>query len=208
MQISRLKIDFNQGLLEVDGSENLILEVYKDFKEALTLKNKSTILNLLDGSSDNGQIEVKEISKDEMINETNVKNKKQVDYKKKSVSKNKKSTEVSGQLVKDLNLMQEGGKEGLRDFYRKYIAKTNFEKSLIFAYYLQYIKEVEDININYIYTCYRHIPDVKVPTNLKQNLFDIAHRKGWLDTSNIESIKVSISGMNHLEHDLFLSEQN
>ncbi|MHC3136966.1 hypothetical protein ACWPO0_14010 [Acinetobacter nosocomialis] len=53
MQISRLKIDFNQGLLEVDGSENLILEVYKDFKEALTLKNKSTILNLLDGSSDN-----------------------------------------------------------------------------------------------------------------------------------------------------------
>ncbi|WP_216070346.1 hypothetical protein, partial [Acinetobacter nosocomialis] len=62
--------------------------------------------------------------------------------------------------------------------------------------------------INHIFTCYRHIPDIKVPNNLKQNLFDIAYRKGWLDTSNIESIKVSISGMNHLEHDLLLAEQN
>ncbi|MGQ1310263.1 hypothetical protein ACT4WM_01390 [Acinetobacter baumannii] len=208
MQISRLKIDFNQGLLEVDGSENLILEVYKDFKEALTLKNKSTILNLLDGSSDNNQIEIKEISTDKIINETNVKNKKQIDSKEKSVNKTKKSAEVSGQLVRDLNLMQEGGKEGLRDFYRKYIAKTNFEKSLIFAYYLQHVKEIDNININHIFTCYRHIPDIKVPNNLKQNLFDIAYRKGWLDTSNIESIKVSISGMNHLEHDLLLAEQN
>lgn len=76
------------------------------------------------------------------------------------------------------------------------------------VYYLQHVKEIENININYIFTCYRHIHDVKVPTNLKQNLFDIAYRKGWLDTSNIESIKVSISGMNHLEHDLLLSEQS
>ncbi|HCA5285358.1 TPA: hypothetical protein MW252_001428 [Acinetobacter nosocomialis] len=208
MQISRLKIDFNQGLLEVDGSENLILEVYKDFKEALALKNQRTILNLLNENSDNSQIEVKEISKDEMGGETNIKTKKTIDSKKKSPVKAKKSTEISGQLVKDLNLMQEGEKISLRDFHKRYIATTNFERSLIFAYYLQHVKEIENININHIFTCYRHIPDVKVPNNLKQNLFDIAYRKGWLDTSNIESIKVSISGMNHLEHDLLLAEQN
>lgn len=133
MQISRLKIDFNQGLLEVDGSENLILEVYKDFKEALTLKNKGSILNLLNGNSDNSQIEIKEISKDEMVEEPNIKTKKQIDSKKKSASKTKKSTEVSGQLVKDLDLMQEGEKVSLRDFYKRYIATTNFERSLLFT---------------------------------------------------------------------------
>lgn len=208
MQISRLKIDFNQGLLEVDGTESLVLEVYKDFKEALTLKNKSTILNLLNGNSNNDQIEIKEISKDEVVDETNIKTKKQIEPKRKSIVKAKKSTDVSGQLLKDLNLMQEGEVEGLREFYKRYIAKNNFEKTLIFAYYLQNVKGIENININHIFTCYRHIPSIKVPNHLKQNLFDIAHRKGWLDTSNIESIKVSISGMNYLEHDLLLSEQN
>jgi len=106
------------------------------------------------------------------------------------------------QLVKELDLSGKGEKPSLKEFYSRYIAKSNLAKNLIFCYYLEHEIKETPITVNHVFTCYRHIPKVKTPEALAQSLSDTAHLKGWLDTSSLDDIKVSISGVNHLEHEL------
>ena len=104
--------------------------------------------------------------------------------------------------MKDLNLMSNGASESLRDFYGKYEAKTNLERTLIFVYYLEHKRGITNININHIFTCYRGIDKLKIPGHLKQNIADTSSKKGWLDTTNFEDIKVPVTGVNYIEHGL------
>ena len=105
-------------------------------------------------------------------------------------------------IVKDLDLS--GGKKGqrLKDFYNMYDAKTNYDRNLIFVYYLEHKLGTQDIGVNHIFTCYRDISGLKVPRALHQSLLDTSNRRGWLDTSDTENLKVTIHGVNHLEHDM------
>lgn len=186
MPENKLKIDLSQGVVEVEGSEQLVREIYNDFKERLS-KPRVPI-------------------KDEKPNEPPLLKKEPVVKAKKASNagkaKPKGSASKSGTLLKDLDLTGSGGKESLRDFYGKYEVSSNLERNLVFVYYLQHIKEIENININHVFTCYRNITDLKAPGNLKQSLADAAYKKGWIDTSSMESITVPVSGINHLEHDL------
>ena len=53
-----------------------------------------------------------------------------------------------------------------------------------------------------VYTCYKHIKKIKVPGNLYQSLADTKNKNGWIDTSNMDELKVTIPGENYLEHDM------
>lgn len=196
MQDTKLKIDFNQGLLEVEGSEGLVREIYNDFKDALKSRPQSAPVTttVLDGASTTQSEE----SSSEAKSSPNPKSK----AKPKAKAKSKSSTDTTGTLLKDLNLMSEGSSESLRDFYGKYEVKTNLERTLIFVYYLQQIRGIEGININHIFTCYRNIDGLKIPGHLKQNILDTSSKKGWLDTADMEDIKVPVTGVNYIEHDL------
>jgi len=187
MDENKLKIDLTQGIIEVEGSEQLVRDIYNDFKKRLNQAAAPAI-----------------VAPAPQVPKTTTE-KSAANSQKKATSgkpKSKSSTNNSGTLLKDLDLTGSGGIESLRDFYSKYEASSNFERNLVFVYYLQNIKELVEININHVFTCYRNIPDLKAPGNLKQSIFDSAFKKGWLDTSNMESITVPISGINHLEHDL------
>lgn len=196
MQESKLKIDFTQGLLEVEGSEVLVREIYNDFKEALKARPQSaptggtTVPSTNAAPPNQSSSEAKPSSKPSGKSKTNTK------------SKSKSSTATTGTLLKDLNLMSDGTSESLRDFYGKFEANTNFERTLIFVYYLQHMRGIESININHIFTCYRNIDGLKIPGHLRQNLLDTSSKKGWLDTVDMENIKVPVTGVNYIEHDM------
>lgn len=196
MQDTKLKIDFNQGLLEVEGSEGLVREIYNDFKDALKSRPQSAPVAAaaLDESRTTQSVQTP--------SEVNSSPKPESKAKPKAKAKPKNSTDTTGTLLKDLNLMSEGSSESLRDFYGKYEVKTNFERTLIFVYYLQHVRNIEGININHIFTCYRNIDGLKIPGHLKQNLIDTSSKKGWLDTADMEDIKVPVTGVNYIEHDL------
>lgn len=189
MQESKLKIDFNQGLLEVEGSEDLVREIYNDFKDSLKARPQAKMEEGINPPEKAAVTSSQPPSK-------------RTASKPKSKAKTKKSSDSTGSFLKDLNLMGDDTTKSLRDFYGQYEIKTNLERTLAFVYYLQYEKELAGININHIFTCYRGIDGLKVPGNLKQNLLDTSFKKGWLDTSDMEDIKVPVSGMNHIEHDL------
>jgi hypothetical protein len=91
-------------------------------------------------------------------------------------------------------------KESLREFYTKYKASSNMENNLIFNYYLQEILALNDISINHIYSCYRHL-GLKIP-QFPQTLADTKARKGWIESANSSDLKVTREGINYLEHEM------
>lgn len=102
-------------------------------------------------------------------------------------------------LVGDLDLLPKG-KKGLKEFYTTLKASGNYEYYLIIIYYLERVLGISDIGADHIYTCFKHL-NLKVP-NIIKGLHDLKRRKGWVNTSNMADVKVTISGENHLEHEL------
>lgn len=111
----------------------------------------------------------------------------------------KPSKKVSLDIMKDLVLTAEGDKPSLKEFYSKKNPKSNYERNVVFCYYLLKIKEVKPIGINHIYTCYKEV---------KQRVGELGvslsetSSKGWLDTSDMSDIKVTPRGENFVEYDL------
>jgi len=192
MHETKLKIDLNQGLLEIEGSEEFVRDLYDDFKDILKTRPQSA-------STISPTLGTVNATRSE---QPSTKAKPAPKPKSKAKAKSKSSTDTTGKFLKDLNLMGDESSQSLRDFYGVYDAKTNFERTLIFVYYLENIRGISSININHIYTCYRDIGGLKIPGHLKQNLLDTSFKKGWLDTADMEDIKVPVMGVNYIEHDL------
>lgn len=108
-------------------------------------------------------------------------------------------TTRSYQIISSLNL-RPSGKKSLEDFYTEHPAKSNFEYNLLFVYYLEKVLNEKSISINHLYTCYKGL-NLKVP-NIYQSIADTRKRKGWIDSSNMNDLKVCTVGENYLEHDL------
>ncbi len=177
---SKIKIDLSQGLIEVEGNEEFVKFIYFDFKEKLHLPRKE-----------------KENNKEDKKN-----GKKETPQKFERPKKAK--THFPGpklQIVKELDLSGANGKLSLRDFYDQYLPINFMEKNLIFCYYLEHEINIAPITVNHVFTCYRKL-EIKAPTALYQSLKDTASRKGWLDTSSLENIKVPTAGTNYIEHDM------
>lgn len=185
MSIAKLKIDLAHGVIDAEGSEEFVLSVYRDFKEKLDGLRQAPSVNTQHTQSNTTQ----------NIQETPPKK-----YAS-SGQKGKKTGKTNPSFVKDLDLSGGGKFERLKDFYSKYEAKSNLDKNLIFLYYLQHKIGMSGINTDHVFSCYREVGS-KVPEALRQSLIDTANRKGWIDTSNTEDIKVSISGVNFIEHDM------
>lgn len=182
---TKIRIDLSQGVIEAEGSEQFVLSIYSDFKEKIQGKLKSTP----------GTIK-------EKVKKANLKTQTDNKIKKRTLTKGT----VLPKLVKNLDLSGSGDKQSLKDFFQQYKANKFYEYNLIFCYYLQQIAEATPISIDHIFTCYRHIPELKTPKALSQSLFDTSRRLGWIDTSSLENITVPIAGINHIEHDMKRSE--
>jgi hypothetical protein len=106
-------------------------------------------------------------------------------------------------LVKDLNLRPEA-KKSLRDFFKEKTPTTQQDSLIVILYYLSRILELENISINHIYTGLKDLTEfgVRVPGDIAQVMRTTASKKGWLDTSDANSLKMAVSGDNFVEHDL------
>lgn len=192
MSASKLRIDISQGVLEVEGSDQLVREIYADFKDKLH------------GSTSSPTTKSTKPSRKPATPKQDGESTAQRPPGKKNAS----SGGSQPGIVKDLDLSGKAkGVERLKDFYASFTVSSNQERNLVFMYYLQHKIEVSAITPNHIFTCYRDV-GVKVPTALVQSLRDTSNRRGWLDTGNTNDLKVTTPGMNHLEHDLAKAKTN
>lgn len=193
MAATKLRIDLSQGLVEVEGDETFVLKVYEDFKDRVGRAPKGNPDGEHDGAAANAGAAPPATPKKRI--------KKAASSPSSDGSKpGKKKVRGAYSIVKDLDLS--GTKAGrLKDFYAQYTVKTNYERNLIFVYFLQHKMGLTGITEDHIFTCYREV-GVKVPKALKQSLSETGVDRGWLVTSNMDDMTVTIHGMNHLEHDM------
>lgn len=181
MSVTKIRIDISQGIVEAEGSETFVRAIYDDFKGRIAEQPPE---------SSN--------TTEKRTQKPKVKSAKSPVAPKKTRGANRGN---NPNIDKALDLRPKG-KQGLQEFYEQYNAKSNFEKNLVFVYWLQEVAGITKITQDHIFTCYRNIAGVKAPTALYQSLIDTSKRKGWLDTTNTEDVKATISGVNYLEHDL------
>lgn len=186
--MTRIKIDMVQGIVEAEGEEAFVRVIYQDFREALSKKVQPDTEQTKPDARKEGS--------------PHLPSAKDADSKKKSVKKPR----TGPKMVPDLDLSGGGKTESLRAFYAKYNAKTNYDRNLIFIYYLKSILNVDAVTIDHVFTCYRNIQGVKIPGSLEQSLIDTRSRKGWIDTASLDNIGLNVHGINHLEHDMEKAE--
>jgi hypothetical protein len=186
MSTAKLRIDISQGQLEVEGSDQLVREIYADFKDQLVGSRSSPT-----------------VRESTALKKPPSPNSEQVNAGQKSPGKKKASSgSVQPSMVKDLDLSGKLKKvERLKDFHASFTIGSNLERNLVFMYYLQHKIEISPITPDHVFTCYRDV-GVKVPAALVQSLRDTSNRRGWLDTANTSDLKVTTAGMNYLDDDL------
>jgi len=163
------------------------------------VKNGSNFSNTSPISHPENKIENIEILTNVDVEEENINKTVQKPKQIASNGKKNKSSLQSYNLITSLNLAPKD-KKSLKDFFKEYNAKSNFEYNIVILTYL--ITEIHENNVgvNHLYTCYKHL-GLKVP-NIKQSLVDTKKRKGWIDSSNSEDLKITVSGENFMDHEI------
>jgi hypothetical protein len=115
-------------------------------------------------------------------------------------ARKKKTTKPSPSIVKDLDLRPEG-RESFREFAGGKKPTTNLKKCTVAVYYLTQVLGVAGVDPNHVFTCFK---DAKwrVPADLHTTLAETASRDGWLDTSDMDNIRLTPRGETMVEHDL------
>lgn len=180
--MTKLKIDLRGGILEVEGEEAFVREVYQDYKDKVSQDNFTPI-----NEPDQEQEEPKTTAKPYKVKNNN--------------SKTGSKRKESYQIVKNLKLSAKGGKESLKDFYAKKSPTSAMQRNTVFVYYLEKVAKVSGVGVNHIYTCYKDVSE-KVPGALRQSLLDTSFKNGWIDTKSMENITITTHGENLVEHEL------
>ena len=174
---SRVRISFKKGILEVEGREEFVLGIYRDFRE---------------NSGKSGAL----------ASEPEVEGAARKEVSPKSDQKPRKTKGQSNEpyIVKNLDLAAKNGFASLREHYAGYSPKTNLEHNLIFVAYLQEVLEEESVTASHVFTCYAEV-GVKAPKAFRQSLYDTS-KKGWLNTESLNDMQTSRVGLSYLEHDM------
>jgi hypothetical protein len=112
-----------------------------------------------------------------------------------------KAVRSDWKMVKDLDL-NPNNKQSFDDFIKEKEPKSNEDKYPAVTYYLSEILEVGKVTIDHIGTVFRLTKSWKEPTDLAAGLRVASSRKGTIDTSSYDDIKVTPAGRNFVEHDL------
>jgi hypothetical protein len=183
--MTKLKIDLLNGILEVEGEESFVTKIYDDYKQKLDVNYTSDI------AIKSKSLPV-ERSLTSFTGENIIKSKTTTKKKTSSRGESNKFIEIDG----GVDTVQE-----LKAFYEEKSPRNGFERNAVFVYFLQKNKGMTDISVDHIYSCHKLV-EVPVPNALKQNLFDTAHRKHWINTTDMNNITITTPGENLVEHTL------
>lgn len=113
----------------------------------------------------------------------------------------------SHNLVTDLDLSGTDTILSLRDFYKEKKPTSALDSNAVFLYYLKKIREIQNVGIDHMYTCYKEVK-AKVPGKLYQSIIDTRKTKGWIITDNMDDLRIGTLGENFVEKDLPKPQQS
>jgi hypothetical protein len=107
---------------------------------------------------------------------------------------------VSPTLDKTLDLSPKG-KKSFKAFSTEKAPANGNERNAVAVYYLEKMSDAGDVNANQVYTCFKEA-GWRLPSNPRNALQVTASTKGWIDTADMDKIKMTPRGENFVEHDL------
>lgn len=202
---TRLKIDWDQGILEVEGSETFVKAIYHDFKaqilgeETVEAASKPPKRR----RSRRAKTAASPVPPVEKLAEPVV----QAEVvppppaPEPVVEIKAPVPAQTYDFLKDLDLAATPDHPSLVEFMDSKFPITNEERNLVFAYYLQYFIKEKPITPDHIYTCYRKAK-IRAPLDLAHSLHTTADHQKWLKTTKSGRITVTAEGQRYLEQQL------
>jgi hypothetical protein len=106
----------------------------------------------------------------------------------------------SPSVIRDLDLAPKG-KASLKDFVASKEPKSNHDYNAVSVYYLAEVLGLPAVTLSHVFTCYKDMR-WREPHSLGNSLSLTSGRKRFLDTANLDDIKLTPAGRNHVEQDL------
>ena len=121
--------------------------------------------------------------------------------KKATAAKSSKKGKLPAVPVDEALDIRPSGKTSLPDFADEKEPKSLQDRSMVIIYWLKNHAARDQVGLSQIHTCYKNM-GWKSPANPRNHLHDIAFKKKWLNTSDIEEVTLTHTGDQHVEHDL------
>lgn len=183
---SRLHIDLYRGIIDVEGEESFVREIYADYKDRLK--------DLADVGAPKAPEPIAELAGEKIKSKP-----------RRAATKKSPKTKTDGEakasayrpaLTKDLDT------SGLAAFYKQFSPKNNAEKILVFVKFLEEKLDISPCSADQIYTCYRSLKQ-SVPQHFRQVIVNTSGRDyGYIEYGGIDEITASIIGQNYFDDGL------
>lgn len=184
-ETTKLLINLKEGIVEVEGAENFVRDVYNDFKERVSKPipfapaPPAQIEQFNDEQEDGSEPAPRTRAKHRRSGAASGKTGEAGSYKPK--------------FNDDLN------PRGLPEFYDQYAPKTHSEKILVFAAFLRDKMRISPCTANDIFTCYFTMKNkTKTPEAFVQAFRDCQSRTHYIKVISLTEIEVAIPGDNFL----------
>lgn len=191
---ARLKIDLAQGLLEVEGEDDFVREVFDKFRaSAQQWVPKTTIT-----AASLGGAEVDTVEPGSASVPATTKSRRR---RKMTVSSADDTTKRASAASYEPRMDQNLKPDGLAEFIAPFAPSSHPEHILVFAMYLRQRHNLETVTADQIYTCYR-FAKVKWARAYLQSLRDAQSKKLWIAMEDPLHIRVTNLGEQYFEHDM------
>jgi hypothetical protein len=107
-------------------------------------------------------------------------------------------------LVPNLNFRPDG-KQAFKQFLDDKKPKNDLESALAAVYYMQHVMNLAKIGPGHVMTAFKEV-GISIPVDLKQTIRNIKNSRVWLNFSDIEDIRTTTQGENHVEHEMGKSD--
>lgn len=181
---TKLVINIKEGIIQAEGDEAFVREVYNDFKEvvskkAVTASTPAALEHIREPTSEKdsqGSTATSPRGKAKRIASSN---------------KGGGDTVFKPKFDTDLDLT------GIEEFYAKFSPVNNSEKILVFTAFLRDHLSKATCTAHEIYTCY-FITKEKIPAAFVQAFRDCQSRTHYIKYTTLNDIEVAIPGNNWL----------
>lgn len=103
-------------------------------------------------------------------------------------------------VIRELDLAP-SGKTSFKDFVAAKQPRTQHDYNVVCVYYFTEELGIPAVTLNHVFTAYKDMR-WREPASLANSLSLTSARKRFLDTSNLDDIKLTPPGRNHVQHDL------
>lgn len=173
---SKIKVNFNEGYFEIEGTESFIEKHWSELKTLF--ENKQIISKQTTQPKSGGSSSAKPAS----------------------VNKKEKRKPMSLKPL-DVDLKESGQKPSLKKFIDEKKPSGGQETITAMMYYLTKYCSIQDVELGHIVTCYNELHQ-KIP-NIYSVCLNIMNRKGWIESGAAAyTHKINRLGENFVGHDL------